>query len=184
MSVLNKNKWLFAAGAGTVAVATAAYLLWPKKDVPGKATVVQPFDMNRYLGKWYEIARLPNKAEENVQALTETYTRRTDGMIGVLTRAFDTQQHRWVKAAGKAKLAAKQNLGKLKVSYFGPFYFAYNILDIDDDYRYALASGSSLGQLWLLSRERTMPEVIRERFLNHARGIGFNVDRLEWPQTA
>jgi apolipoprotein D and lipocalin family protein len=184
MTMKTKDKWLIAAGAGIVAGATAAYLLWPKKDVPGKATVVQPFDMNRYLGKWYEIARLPNKPEEHVQALTETYTRRKDGMIGVLTRAFDTQKRRWVKATGKIKLAAKQNLGKLKVSYFGPFYFTYNILDIDEDYRYALASGSNLDQLWLLSRERTMPEVIRERFLNHARGVGFNIDKLEWPQTA
>ena len=184
MSVLQKDKWLIAAGLGIVALATATYLLWPKKDLPGKATVVQPFDFDRYLGKWYEIARLPNKVEDNVQSLTETYTRGSEGLVEVITRAFDTQKKLWVKAAGKVKLATRQNLGKLKVSYFGPFYFAYNILDIDDDYRWALVSGNNLDQLWILSRETNIPEVIKERFLHHARGVGFNTDKLEWPATA
>ena len=183
MYVLQKNKWLVAAGFGTVAAATAAYLFWPKKGTPGNASVVQPFDLERYLGKWYEIARLPNKVEDGVQSLTETYTRGDDGLVNVITRAFDIQKKLWVKAAGSIKLAARQNLGKLKVSYFGPFYFAYNILDIDDGYRWALVSGSSLNQLWILSRETTIPEVIKERFLHHARGVGFDIDQLEWPAT-
>src|ERR1700753_2454529 len=114
MELSNKEKWLVAARGGVAATAVATYVLWPKKDVPGKATVVEPFDVNRYLGKWYEIARLPNSLEQNMQSLTETYTRRDDGMIGVITRAFDTHKRRWVKAIGKAKMAAKQNLGKLK----------------------------------------------------------------------
>ena len=177
---MKKEEWLIAGTAGAIA-ATVAFLLWPKKDIPKGATVVQPFDISRYLGKWHEIARLPNKVEQNIRALTEKYTMRDDGMISVVTRGFDMQKKRWVKAAGKLKLAAHENLGKLKVSYFGPFYFAYNILDVDEDYQYALASGSDLDSLWLLSRETTMPEVIRERFIRHARAIGFDTNKLEWP---
>src|ERR1700759_68324 len=165
MELSNKKKIILAAGVGA-ALATAAYMLWPRRDIPRGASAVQPFDMDRYFGTWHEIARLPNSVEEHVLALTETYTRRPDGLIGVITRAFDTRRRRWVKAIGKAKLAAKQGMGQLKVSYFGPFYFPYNVLDIDENYRYALASGSNLDQLWILSREKTIPEVILQRFLN------------------
>jgi apolipoprotein D and lipocalin family protein len=179
---MKKEQLLIAGAAGTVA-ATAAYLLWPKRDIPKGATVVEPFDLDRYLGTWHEIARLPNKVEKNIKALTEKYTMREDGMVGVISRGFDTQKQRWVKALGKAKFAARQTMGKLKVSYFGPFYFAYNVLDIDEDYQYALVSGNDRDLLWILSRETTIPHVIKDRFLNHARAIGFDTDRLEWPAT-
>ena len=178
-----KNEQLLIVGAIGTAAATAAYLLWPKKDLPRGATVVEPFDLDRYLGTWHEIARLPNKVENNLKALTEKYSIREDGMVGVISKAFDTQKQRWVKAIGKAKMAAKQNMGQLKVSYFGPFYFSYNVLDIDEHYRYALVSGNDKDLLWILSRETSIPHVIKDRFLNHAKGIGFDTAKLEWPAT-
>jgi apolipoprotein D and lipocalin family protein len=180
---MDKEKWIIAGAAGAVA-GTAAYLLWTKRDLPKRATVVQPFELERFLGKWHEIARLPNKIEKNMKALTERYAMRKDGFISIVTRGFDTHKQRWVRAIGKAKLAAHQHLGKLKVSYFGPFYFDYNVLDVDESYRYALVSGGNLDSLWILSRETTIPEVIKERFIHHAHGIGFDTDKLEWPATA
>jgi apolipoprotein D and lipocalin family protein len=179
-----RNELFLIAGAVGTAAAIAAYLLWSKRDIPKGATAVEPFDLERYLGTWHEIARLPNKVENNLKALTEKYSIREDGMVSVISRAFDTEKQRWVKAFGKAKLAERQNMGKLKVSFFGPFYFSYNVLDIDEYYHYALVSGNDRDSLWILSRETTIPHAIRERFLNHAKGIGFDTERLEWPAVA
>jgi apolipoprotein D and lipocalin family protein len=162
-----RNELFLIAGAVGTAAAIAAYLLWSKRDIPKGATAVEPFDLERYLGTWHE-----------------KYSIREDGMVSVISRAFDTEKQRWVKAFGKAKLAERQNMGKLKVSFFGPFYFSYNVLDIDEYYHYALVSGNDRDSLWILSRETTIPHAIRERFLNHAKGIGFDTERLEWPAVA
>src|ERR1700753_1520636 len=139
---LNKTERRLLTAGAIATAAAAAYFIWFKRDVPKGATVVQPFDIDRYLGTWYELARLPTKIETDMQGLTEKYTRRQDGYIGELTRAFDTQKNRCVKSVVKSKPAARQNVGRLKVSYLEPFYFAYNVLDIDENYQYALVSGS------------------------------------------
>ena len=174
-----KEKLLIGAAAG-VGAAALVYTLWPKRSVPEGATVVQPFDRNRYLGKWHEIARLPNKIEQNIKHLTEEYSLQDDGMIEVITKGYDTKDNEWTAMIGKAKSAGPEDVGKLKVSYFGPFYAAYNVLDVDADYRYALVSGSGLDYLWILSREPSIPEDIKNRFLKKAAEIGFDTGKLEW----
>ena len=165
-----------AAAAG---VAGIAYALWPKKKVPASA-VVDPFDKERYLGKWNEVARLPNLIEKDLRDLTEDYSLNDDGTITVVTRAFNPVKHKAVEATGTIKFKGAETRGELEVAYFLPIYLDYNVLDIDDDYQYALVSGSNLGYLWLLSRESSMPEEMKQRFLHKATALGFDIGKLEW----
>jgi apolipoprotein D and lipocalin family protein len=175
---MKKGKALIgvAAAAG---VAGLAYALWPKKKVPGSA-IVDPFHKKKYLGKWNEVARLPNLIEKDLRDLTEEYSLNEDGTIKVVTRAFNPVKNKAVEATGTIKFKGSETRGQLEVAYFLPIYLDYNILDIDDDYQYALVSGSGLGYLWLLSRESSMPEEMKQRFLQNAISLGFDISKLEW----
>jgi apolipoprotein D and lipocalin family protein len=175
---MKKEKWLIALAAGAGLAAVIYKLV--SKDIPDGAAAVHPFDINRYLGKWHEIARLPSRIEKGVTNFTEKYSRLNDDTFRVVTKGYNTQKDKWTEMSGKIKFAGQKGLGMLKVSYFGPFYVAYNVLDIDPHYKYALVSGSGLDYLWILSRETTIPEDIKNQFLLKAKGIGFAVEQLEW----
>lgn len=175
---MKKDRWLLTAAAG-LGVAAVSYKLL-SKDIPDGAVAVQPFDKEKYMGKWHEIARLPSRIEKNIKDLTEEYILNEDGTIKVITKGYNTKKGKWVTVTGKAKFNGSEDVGMLKVSYFGPFYLAYNVLDLDPNYQYALVSGSGLGYLWILSRETTIPEDIKQRFLIEALAIGFAVEKLEW----
>lgn len=173
-----KEKWLVALAAG-VAAAGVTYALWPKSKIPASA-LVQPFDRDRYMGLWYEVARLPNSIEKNLKNVTDEYSLNADGSVKVITRAYDFDKNKPVEATAKAKFTGMGNRGKLKVAYVLPIYLDYNILAIDDDYKYALVSGNSLNYLWIISRENTIPDSVREQFLTKATGLGFEVSKLQW----
>jgi apolipoprotein D and lipocalin family protein len=177
--IMKRKDWLItlAVGAGAGAV---AYSLLSKSPIPKGATVAQPFDLEKYMGTWNEVARLPNFIEKNINQLTETYNLKDDGTFEVITRAHNVKKNKWTEVSGKGKSAGVEDVGMLKVSYFGPFYLAYNVLDIDPDYQYALVSGSGLNYLWILSRKNNIPDNVRDRFLIRASEIGFDVDALEW----
>ncbi|GAA4308368.1 lipocalin family protein [Mucilaginibacter gynuensis] len=175
---MKKDKWLIALAAG-VGTAGLIYAFWPKNKIPGNA-IVQPFDKNKYLGLWHEIARLPNHIERNLKDVTENYTLNADGTINVVTRAYNFEKNKPVEATGKMKLAGAHNKGRLKVAYHLPIYLNYNILDVDAGYQYALVAGNSMDHLWILSRETTIPDEIKEHFLEKAAGLGFNTTLLEW----
>jgi apolipoprotein D and lipocalin family protein len=173
-----KEKWLIGLAAGAAA-AGLTYALWPKNKIP-KSAIVQPFDKNKYMGLWYEIARLPNSIEKNLKNLTDEYSLHEDGTIKVVTRAYDFDKNKPVEATGKIKFAGPENRGKLKAAYFLPIYLDYNILDIDKGYKYALVSGNSFNYLWIISRENSIPADIKERFLTKATNLGFDVSSLQW----
>lgn len=175
---MKKGKTLIAVAAGT-AIAGLAYAFWPKKKIPAGA-IVDPFDKERYLGKWNEVARLPSLIEKDLRDLTEEYTQNADGTIKVVTRAFNAAKNKPVEATGTIKFKGAQTRGQLEVAYYLPVYLDYNVLDIDDDYQYALVSGSGMGYIWLLSRESSMPEEMKKRFLQKAAGLGFEIGKLEW----
>jgi apolipoprotein D and lipocalin family protein len=175
---MKKGKALIGVVAAA-GVAGIAYALWPKKKVPVSA-IVDPFYKEKYLGKWNEVARLPNLIEKDLRDLTEEYSLNEDGTIKVVTRAFNPVKNKAVEATGTIKFKDAPTRGQFEVAYFLPIYLDYNILDIDDDYRYALVSGSGLNYLWLLSRESSMPEEMKQRFLQKATGLGFEISNLEW----
>ncbi|OKS88147.1 lipocalin family protein [Mucilaginibacter polytrichastri] len=174
-----KKGTTFIAVAAAAGAAGIAYALWPKKKIPAGA-IVDPFDKERYLGKWNEVARLPNLIEKDLRDLTEEYSLNEDGTIKVVTRAFNQMKNKPVEATGTVKFKSAETRGQLEVAYFLPIYLDYNILDIDDNYQFALVSGSGLGYLWLLSRESSMPEEMKQRFLQMAISLGFDISKLEW----
>lgn len=175
---MKKERWLLATLAGAGVGAMVYSLL--SRDFPHGAIPVKPFNMNRYLGKWYEIARLPNAVEKNLKSLTEEYSAIGEDKFKVVTKAYNFKKGKWKEATGTIRFAGTEDVGMLKVSYLGPFYMSYNVLAVDADYRYALVSGSGLDYLWILSREMTIPDDIKSRFLSTAWKIGFKVEELEW----
>ena len=175
---MKKENWILAITGG-VAVAALTYNFL-SDDIPKGAEAVQDFDKDRYMGLWNEIARLPNWIEKGVDQLTEEYLLNEDGTINVITRAHQAEKDKWTEVSGKIKFVKGENIGMLKVSYLGPFYLSYNVLDVDIEYKYALVSGSSLDYLWILSKEKSVPDDIKQRFLDKAKAIGFDIQKLEW----
>jgi len=174
---MDKKKSLFlltvAAAAGSV-----IYNIWKpiKTDLP----VVQDFDLERYLGKWYEIARMDFFWEKGLKNVTAIYEKKEDGTIRVKNQGVKIKNNQTKQSIGKAKPASDSNSGALKVSFFGPFYSGYNIMHIDDDYQYALVFGDNLDYMWILSREKHIPEDIKDRYLDYAQKAGYRLEDLTW----
>jgi apolipoprotein D and lipocalin family protein len=164
-------------GLGAAAVAIG---LSSRVSIPKGATAVKPFDADRYLGKWYEIARMDFKFEKNMNNVTATYSKRDDGLIKVDNKGYDYVKKEWKQSIGKAKFAGDKDEARLKVSFFGPFYAAYNVIAIDQAYRYALVAGKDLDYLWILSRERTIPATIQTAYLKLAQNLGYDLSELVW----
>ena len=148
---------------------------------PIEVTPVTNFEQEKYLGTWYEIARLDHSFERGLSNVTATYTRRDDGKITVLNRGFNDKKETYKTAKGKAKFAQGPSIGHLKVSFFGPFYGDYIIFGLDDaGYTNAFVSGGKDNYLWLLSRTPTISQSVREDFLNQSRKLGYNIDAILW----
>lgn len=141
---------------------------------------INGFDVTRYLGKWYEVARLDNRFERGLEQVTATYTARDDGGIRVINRGYRPEQQQWRQSEGKAYFTGASTTGALKVSFFGPFYGGYNIIALDEQYQYALVSGPNRDYLWILSRTPEIPEKVRQQYLALAQRLGFATDELHW----
>lgn len=148
---------------------------------PDGVTVVDGFELERYLGTWYEIARLDHSFERGLSEVTATYTPREGGGIGVLNRGFDAASGRWKSAEGKAFFVDQPTRGRLKVSFFGPFYGGYNVIALDrHDYRWSLVCGPDRSYLWILARSPELDQGTVDTILATARELGFAVDDLIW----
>lgn len=150
------------------------------KTIPKGATAVKPFNQEKYLGTWYEIARLDYKYERHLDHVTAVYALKPNGLISVTNKGFNTKKQTWEESRGKAKPVSDPQEAKLKVSFFGPFYAGYNVIAIDEDYQYALVAGKSTDYLWLLSRKTSMPDDVKSNFLKKAQAIGYNTGQLVW----
>jgi apolipoprotein D and lipocalin family protein len=142
--------------------------------------VVGNFRSEKYLGTWYEIARLDYKWEEDLNNVTATYSLKENGDIKVDNKGYNTEKKKWEESIGKAEPVGDPSRGKLKVSFFGPFYSDYNVVALDPEYRYALVAGESTDYLWLLSREKTMPKPVKDAYLAKAKELGYNIGALIW----
>ncbi|QOG02072.1 lipocalin family protein [Flavobacterium sp. MDT1-60] len=172
-----KNKYIapLLIGAGIAFILSSC-----KSTIPKKAVAVTNFDKAKYLGKWFEIARLDYKWEKNLNNVTAEYSLKEDGTIKVDNRGYNVKKDKWEESIGKAKFVKKDNVGMLKVSFFGPFYSGYNVIAIDPDYKYALVAGESLKYMWILSREKTIPESVKADYLIKAQKIGYTISDLVW----
>lgn len=148
--------------------------------IPKGAEAVQAFDKEKYLGKWCEIARMDFKFEKNLNNTTAVYSINDNGTIKVVNRGFNTKKEEWTQAMGKAKFVGDENVGMLKVSFFGPFYSGYNVIAVDQNYKYALVAGKSLKYLWILSRDTDIPKEIKDKYLEMAEDIGYDTSTLLW----
>lgn len=155
-------------------------VLFSCSTIPKGAEAVQNFNKEKYLGKWYEIARLDFKFERNLNNTTAEYSLNENGTIKVDNKGYNTVKEEWNQAIGKAKFVDKMDVAMLKVSFFGPFYGGYNVIAIDADYKYALVAGSSTDYLWILSRETSIPNDIKTEYLKIAKGIGYKTEDLLW----
>ncbi|NNE58192.1 MAG: lipocalin [Hellea sp.] len=149
------------------------------------ARPVTGFDADRYLGKWYEIARLDHKFERGMTDVTATYSLRDGGKLTVMNRGFKRKKGKFKDAKGKAKFEDARTTGHLKVSFFGPFYGDYIIFGLDkENYSYAYISGGKDKYLWLLARTPTVSDAVKQDFLTRSRALGYETDGLIWvPQT-
>ncbi len=181
---INKETVKHAApyAIAAAAVASAGLWLWQKTrtGLPKGVIPITDFDAGRYLGQWYEIARFDYRFEKGLKNVTAHYLKSSDGTIKVINRGQDGYSGEWEESTGKAKFVSDEHTGRLKVSFFGPFYAAYTIMAIDDNYQYALIAGNDLEYLWLLSREPSMPEDIKADYLKRAAAVGYDINRLLW----
>ncbi|MFC1542401.1 lipocalin family protein [Pseudomonadota bacterium] len=139
---------------------------------------VENFELNRYLGKWYEIARLDHSFERELTEVTAQYSLREDGGVKVVNRGFNEAKGEWSEAIGKAYFVEEPDRSHLKVSFFGPFYGAYVIFELDPDYQYSFVAGPDRDYLWLLSRTPQVPDTVMKRFLERAKALGFDTEQL------
>ncbi len=153
-------------------------LLQACSGLPENIKPVDNFDLERYLGTWYEIARLDHSFERGLEKVTAEYSLRDDGGVKVVNRGFDTEKQEWDEATGKAYFVGDKNTGQLKVSFFGPFYGGYNIIALDEDYQYAMVCGPDRSYLWILARTPDLDSAIVDKLVKAAKGLGFTTEEL------
>ena len=140
---------------------------------------IPEFKLKKYLGKWYEIARFDHSFEKGMINVTAEYSLRPDGKVKVINTGWKDGK----KKVAEGKARQPDPLGepsKLEVSFFWFFYSDYNILMLDDEYRYALVGSRSPKYLWILSRTPAIPDDVKKAMLDEAIKLGYDVSNLIW----
>jgi apolipoprotein D and lipocalin family protein len=151
-------------------------------SIPDHIRPVDGFEPEKYLGTWYEIARLDHSFERGMAKVSATYSLRNDGGIDVQNRGYSTRHEKWEEARGKAYFVNKPDIGFLKVSFFGPFYGSYIIFDLDRvSYSYALVCGPDRSYLWILARTPVISENQKKVLVEKAADAGFDIGKLIFP---
>lgn len=144
------------------------------------STIVS-FDLDQYLGKWYEIARYDHSFERDLVGCTAEYSLRDDGKIKVINGGYlKTLNGDYKESVGKARARKNGTPGQLQVSFFGPFYGDYDILELAPDYSYSVVGSSSPKYLWILSRTPQMSKTTKDKILRNLRQRGYDTGKLIW----
>jgi len=141
-----------------------------------KSVPVKNFDVNKYLGQWYEIARTDNKFEKGCTDVTANYSLREDGGLNVKNKCIVHGKEK--VATGIAYFKNEKNIGSLKVKFFWPFYGNYNVVYLDDNYQYAVVDGGSKEYLWILSRTKSLDDKTLKILLEKIKQNGFDPNTL------
>ncbi|GAB1384295.1 lipocalin Blc [Burkholderiales bacterium] len=147
---------------------------------PPGVTAVTPFDVQRYQGRWYELARLDHAFERGMTDVSATYTLQADGSVRVLNRGYMPATGQWREAVGRALFTGAPTTASLKVSFFGPFYGGYHVAALDPDYRWALVVGPDTGYAWILARDKHIAPAQRNAIVAQARALGVDTTALIW----
>lgn len=167
--------------AALLAAALAACAPQPVYRQTEAALPVQTIETDRYLGLWHEAARLPNSFERDCQDVTAEYGRRDDGLISVTNRCR-ASDGRMREAIGRARFAGADGEGKLKVSFFGPFWGDYWVVERADDYSWSIVSEPGGRYLWVLTREDGLSPERRAFFEEKVTALGYRPSDLIWAQ--
>lgn len=147
--------------------------------LPANVKPVEGFELSRYLGKWYEIARLDHSFERGLDQVSAEYSLREDGSVKVVNRGYSQEKGEWKQAVGKAYFVGDKQTGHLKVSFFGPFYSSYIVFELDqENYQYAFIAGPNHDYLWLLSRSPKVSPALLQKFKALASQRGFDLSEL------
>lgn len=147
--------------------------------IPENVNPVDNFSLAKYLGKWYEIARLDHSFERGLTRVTADYSLRDDGGVRVLNRGYSEKEKTWKEAEGKAYFVQKPDQGYLKVSFFGPFYGSYIVFELDhENYQYSLVSGPDKSYLWILDRDPEIRDDLKNIIIAKATTLGFDTSKL------
>ena len=147
--------------------------------IPENVKPVDNFKLQKYLGKWYEIARLDHRFERGLSRITADYSLRDDGGVRVLNRGYSAKENEWKEAEGKAYFVKGTDQGYLKVSFFGPFYGSYVVFELDhENYQYSLVCGPDKSYLWILSRTPEMKKDVMDKLVAKASALGFDTSKL------
>lgn len=166
-----------------VMLSCTLFMLGGCLGMPADVTPVQDFDVDRYMGKWHEIARLDHSFERGLEQVTAQYSKREDGGVKVINRGYSLSDGKWVEAQGKAFFVNEPVEAYLKVSFFGPFYGSYVVFELDKEaYQYAFISGPDTSYLWFLSRTPQVDEATMSRFVERAAALGFDTAQLISPR--
>ena len=175
---ISRSSFMRATALATVLVGANVALSGCAVDVPSGVKPVTGFDAKRYMGTWYELARIDHSFEKDLTQVSASYSLNDDGSVAVLNRGFDSVKQKWREAEGKARFLGSPDVGALKVSFFGPFYGGYNVVSLDEDYQTSLVIGSSLDYFWLLSRNKSIPEQQLNLLLKKAQSLGVDLSRV------
>ena len=147
---------------------------------PNSIEPVKNFQASKYLGKWYEIARFDNSFEKGMTNVYAEYSLNPNGSIKIVNSGVTPSTGKRSYADGVAKFVENKNTAFLKVSFFRPFYGAYVVFKLDDNYKYAYVAGDNKNYLWLLSRTKTVLESVKQDFIKKAKGLGYDTSKLVW----
>lgn len=177
-SPLRHRPW-FPAAVGMAALLSVLTLSACATKVPPGIEPVT-FDIDRYAGHWYEVARIDHFFEKGLVRTSASYSRNADGTVRVVNRGFDPDNQKWKESVGKAHFVGAPTQAALKVSFFGPFYGGYNVVALDPQYQWAMVVGSSLDYFWILSRTPTLPQDIRDKLMAQALALGVDEQQVLW----
>lgn len=146
--------------------------------IPENIKPVEPFDAQKYLGKWYEIARLDHSFERGLTAINAEYSLNEDQSLSVLNRGYSVANKEWKEAKGVAYFAENSNQGHLKVSFFRPFYASYVVFELDENYQYSLVTSWDKSYFWILARSPNMDGTLKATLIAKAKALGFETEKL------
>ncbi len=172
---LTRRTALLGAALATAVLAGCSSTRPPEGIAP-----VSPFDLARYEGRWYEVARLDHSFERGMTDVRATYQSQNDGSVRVVNRGFDAAKNNWREAVGKALFVGDTNTASLKVSFFGPFYGGYHVAALDADYQWALVVGPDRSYCWILSRSKQLAPAVRAHIVARAQALGIDTQALIW----
>ena len=177
----HRSSGLATAGIiGLAAMAGLAMYAARSPRVPPSIRPIEDFELHRYLGKWYELARIDHNFERGLQRTQAEYSLNPNGSIHVINRGFDPKRGEWRVSRGKATPIFKSSIAALKVSFFGPFYGGYNVVALDENYQWAMVIGSTLDYFWILSRQPSLPEGVEEDLMRQAHLLGVDIQKILW----